>query len=130
MAETTPLIGTITDNTSKSNTTQETKKNELGKEAFLELLTVQYSNQDPLNPIEDKESIAQLAQFSSLEQMQNLNKQMQSNSELLSKINESIQAQYEGVNDLNDKIGESIDNEIEIINQLINLNKAIEEYSG
>jgi flagellar basal-body rod modification protein FlgD len=48
--------------------------NDLDKEAFLRLLTTQLSNQDPLNPIEDREFIAQLAQFTSLEQMQNLNK--------------------------------------------------------
>ncbi|NLX61708.1 MAG: flagellar hook capping protein [Tissierellia bacterium] len=47
--------------------------NSLDKEAFLKLLVIQLANQNPLNPIEDKEFIAQLAQFSTLEQMQNLN---------------------------------------------------------
>lgn len=60
--------------------TQEANKkinNDLDKDAFLRLLTTQLSNQDPLNPIEDKEFIAQLAQFSSLEQMTNLNKTLE-----------------------------------------------------
>lgn len=63
IAETTP---TTTSTTKKGST-------ELGKDAFLQLLTAQMQNQDPLNPSSDTEFIAQLAQFSSLEQMQNLN---------------------------------------------------------
>lgn len=46
---------------------------DLGKEEFLKLLVCQLSNQDPLNPQSDQEFIAQLAQFSALEQMTNLN---------------------------------------------------------
>ncbi len=47
---------------------------ELGKDAFLNLLVTQMRYQDPLNPTNDKDFLAQMAQFSSLEQMQNLNK--------------------------------------------------------
>lgn len=46
----------------------------LGKEEFLRLLITQLRFQDPLKPMEDKDFIAQLAQFSSLEQMQNVAK--------------------------------------------------------
>lgn len=45
----------------------------MGKDAFLQLLVSQLRNQDPLNPVNDKEFLAQMAQFSALEQMQNLN---------------------------------------------------------
>ena len=49
---------------------------ELGKDAFLQILVAQMANQDPLSPTSDTEFIAQMAQFSSLEQMQNLNASM------------------------------------------------------
>jgi len=54
--------------------TQGTKRGELGKDDFLQLLITQMRYQDPLEPVKDTEYIAQLAQFNSLEQMQNLNK--------------------------------------------------------
>lgn len=44
----------------------------LGKDAFLQLLITQLANQDPTNPMEDRDFIAQMAQFSSLEQMNNV----------------------------------------------------------
>lgn len=39
---------------------------------FLQLLTVQLANQDPLEPVKDTDFLAQMAQFSSLEQMNDL----------------------------------------------------------
>jgi len=47
-------------------------KSELDRNAFLRLLTTQLAHQDPLNPMKDKEFVAQLAQFSSLEQLNNI----------------------------------------------------------
>lgn len=49
------------------------KSNELGQEAFLELMITQLKNQDPLSPQENGEFVAQLAQFSSVEGIDRLN---------------------------------------------------------
>lgn len=49
----------------------------LGKDDFLKILITQLQHQDPTNPVEDKEFIAQMAQFSTLEQMQNMTKAME-----------------------------------------------------
>ena len=48
----------------------------LGKDAFMKMLLVQIRNQNPLDPMGNTEFIAQLAQFSSLEAMQNLQRTM------------------------------------------------------
>ncbi len=50
---------------------------EMGKEAFMQMLITQMRNQDPMNPMDNSAMIAQLAQFSSLEQMQRLNGQFE-----------------------------------------------------
>ena len=56
---------------------KKTGSNELGKDAFLKILITQLQNQDPTQPMDDKEFIAQMAQFSSLEQMQNMTAAME-----------------------------------------------------
>ena len=51
-----------------------TGKKTLDVDDFLKLLTVQFTSQDPMKPMEDTQFISQMASFTSLEQMQTLNK--------------------------------------------------------
>ena len=90
-------------------------KNDLDKDAFLRLLTTQLANQDPLNPIEDREFIAQLAQFSSLEQMQNLNKNVEN-------MGEEVLETIDNLN-LN-----QIQANVQILKEITNIRKAMDAY--
>jgi len=65
--------GTQVDPELYGNTVAEAGGGAMGKDQFLQLLITEMQNQDPLDPVDNKEMVAQLAQFSALEQMQNLN---------------------------------------------------------
>ena len=78
-------VSTLPTNTSSTNTAATaassatgalTGGTNMGKEDFLKLLTTQLQNQDPLSPADPKDFVAQLSQFSSLEQLINLNTTM------------------------------------------------------
>lgn len=73
-----PQSGIPTDNRGKPLRVAKEKNDALGKDAFLKLLVTQLTKQDPLNPVNDKEFISQMAQFSSLEQMNNVAESMNS----------------------------------------------------
>ncbi|GGM21420.1 hypothetical protein GCM10011351_04100 [Paraliobacillus quinghaiensis] len=57
-----------------SNKPRGTTNSNLGKDEFMRILMTQLQNQDPLNPMEDKEFVSQMATFSSLEQTMEMNK--------------------------------------------------------
>lgn len=70
--------GKVVDKTASQESLAESRKSSssLDKEAFLQLLVAQMKYQDPLEPTSNTEYISQLATFSSLEEMQNLNATM------------------------------------------------------
>jgi flagellar basal-body rod modification protein FlgD len=58
---------------------------DMGKDEFLKILITQLSHQDPTQPMQDKDFIAQMAQFSSLEQMTNVSSEISKVAALLEK---------------------------------------------
>ena len=58
----------------QSNTAETTSAaSNIGKDEFLKLLVAQLEHQDPMNPVDNQEFLAQLASFSSLEQLISIN---------------------------------------------------------
>jgi len=74
-----PISNNITNSVQYLTQTQQASQvkqqdDEISKDQFLRLLVTQLRYQDPTQPMENKEFIAQMAQFTALEQTQNLNK--------------------------------------------------------
>ena len=68
-------IGAVAD--SNNNSQSVIQKNTLGKDDFFKMLLAQIQNQDPLNPMDGKDFATQLAQFSSLERLGDINGQLE-----------------------------------------------------
>jgi flagellar basal-body rod modification protein FlgD len=66
----TGVFGYATPTTTSSSSAQGT--NGMGKDTFMKLLVAQMANQNPMEPTDDKEMIAQMTQFSTLEQITNM----------------------------------------------------------
>ena len=77
---------TYTDTYQKENTVGTSA---LGKDAFLQLLVTQLQYQDPLSPQSNEEFVSQLAQFSSLEEMQAMTSSL-ANSQALSLVGKNV----------------------------------------
>ncbi|OFW47147.1 MAG: hypothetical protein A3J29_02075 [Acidobacteria bacterium RIFCSPLOWO2_12_FULL_67_14b] len=63
-----------------------TPQDPLGRDAFMSLLLTQLQHQDPTQPQADGEFLAQLAQFSALEQLQQMNKKLEAMSSFFNQI--------------------------------------------
>ena len=90
MANDLNTINGVTASAVTSTAATKTAGGSLDKQAFLKLLVTQMQYQDPLDPQDNAEYVAQLAQFSSLEQMTNVSKAMDTLSGTVSGINESV----------------------------------------
>ena len=82
------MLDSVSNNTAATNPNTPAyateSKSSMGKDAFLNLMIAQLKNQNPLEPMDGSDYSAQLAQFSSLEQLQNINQS----------LNTSIDANY------------------------------------
>lgn len=94
---------------------------ELGKDSFMKLLVSQLQNQDPINPQSNEDFIAQLAQFSSLEQMENLNDSflglaiLQQSNALMSQLTEGSTLIGQNVTYTDPATGETLSGTVESI---------------
>ena len=78
------MVGTTSINSASSTTSSNSSLKELDKDNFLQLLITQLKNQDPMNPMDNQEFLAQLATFNSLEQLMSIN-------QAVAKIAEAVQ---------------------------------------
>lgn len=93
----------------KEQALKEIKKNDnLGKDAFLQLLVAQMKYQDPLEPQDNSSFVAELAQFSALEQMTNVATNLESLSSIVSNMDTSVL-----VGQLSGMVGLNVDWQIE-----------------
>ncbi len=90
----TSSVGSTT--SSLASTLTSTASSVMGKEDFLELLVTQLKYQDPLDPMDNSEFVAQLAQFSTLEQLENLNASFADQAALILSLNNTMAVSYVG----------------------------------
>jgi flagellar hook assembly protein FlgD len=119
------------------------KNQKMDKDAFLKILTTQLKYQDPLNPVNDQEFMGQMAQFSTLEQTNNMAETMKAfastSTEMLTQlqtmnanIEKLISSQASGAvsgsSEISKQLSELKSTNVEMLNQLIGMNRATQAY--
>ena len=101
------IINKATGYKPKNELFKEGPHNQMGKDEFMKLLTFQLQNQDPMNPMDQSKFTGELAQFSQLEQLTNLNKKFDEGNK-----NQGIQDKFYAASFIGKKVvtnGSSID---------------------
>lgn len=84
----------------------------MGRDEFLKMLVAQLKNQDPLNPMDGKDMSAQLAQFSTVEQLIQMNKTMEAQTGSNDKIAEALAALTESQTASSDAIAQLVEGQM------------------
>ena len=114
----------------KSIRAGKTVKTNLDRDDFLKLLITQLQHQDPTSPVQDKEFIAQMAQFSSLEQMTNMSTGFQKLSGLLASSEASqVLGRTVEIRDGDNLVRGVVDRVVRGENPLVGVNGAIYDFS-
>jgi len=102
----------------------------LDRDDFLKLLITQLQHQDPTSPVEDKDFIAQMAQFSSLEQMTNMSSGFQKLSGLLASSEASqVLGKTVELRDGDNLVHGVVDKVVRGENPLVSVNGAVYDFS-
>lgn len=140
ISPTSPPEGSISSIGQQSDSSGSAGNTQMGKQEFLKLLTAQLKNQDPMDPMKGKQFATQLAQFSSVEQLMNieetLSNQSSDNDGLVKTLNNSMAAGLIGKtvqtsgNQIDLADGESADLSFSLDHRAANVEVTVRDQAG
>lgn len=108
-----------TKNTAVDEAAKRRKDVEKNKDAFLQMMVAQLKNQDPMSPVENQDFLAQMAQFTTVEEIQKLASASTANSDVmavgLTNITETLEKMNSQTAQFQKSIKESLDSIQEIL---------------